>query len=156
MVVRTSKRTLRLKHLLAAHAELIANGGRLRNHSAGVGGVGGQFATYLPPESARVPGLMNDLLAHVMRPSAKDLLTATVSMVRLLQIHPFPDGNGRTARLLFVALLASAYGWRPVFADLLACLFRSGNHELLLASIEQQRSGDWTAVLALYQRLVAG
>lgn len=75
-------------------------------------------------------------------------------MQRLLQIHPFTDGNGRLARLLFIAMLGSQYGIRAIYKDFIDGLFDSDRHLLVLASLRQVRTGDWTEVLMLLERRV--
>jgi Fic family protein len=70
---------------------------------------------YMPPESVAVPGLMSDLgewlnssEATVLHPVER----AVLAHFRLVHIHPFTDGNGRTARLLMNLLLMRA-GYPP-------------------------------------------
>lgn len=56
---------------------------------------------YLPPEFADVPDLMKDLCEWVS--NAKELpvpLIAGVVHYQFVTVHPYIDGNGRTARLL--------------------------------------------------------
>lgn len=56
---------------------------------------------YLPPEHYRVPELMNAFVNDVNRGWASDALgLATFVLWRLNYIHPFINGNGRTARAL--------------------------------------------------------
>lgn len=68
---------------------------------------------YVPPESERVPGLMKKFVNDMNR--EKDRLHpiewAALLHKGLVDIHPFVDGNGRTARLLMnLALIHSGYG----------------------------------------------
>lgn len=71
-------------------------------------------ATYRPPESWEVPPLMADWevwvagTAHTLPP----VVQAALAHHRLAAIHPFVDGNGRTARLLMNLLLLRA-GYPP-------------------------------------------
>ena len=63
---------------------------------------------YGPPGPADVPSLMADLLAWVVSERATELppvLRAGLLLHRFLSIHPFPDGNGRTGRILNVLYL---------------------------------------------------
>ena len=63
---------------------------------------------YLPPEAADVPVLMASLERWVRRAEADRLpvpLTAGLVHYQFVTIHPFFDGNGRTARLLATFLL---------------------------------------------------
>lgn len=149
MAAQVTKRTLRLKHLLSAHRTLLDGGGRLRQGLVHAGGVRGHYASYVPPVAASVGGLLDDLLAFMAQTDSPDMLTATVATVRLLQIHPFNDGNGRTARLLFLSLLVAGFGWRTIHPQLIGSLFQAGNHALISRSLHQIRTGDWTSTLAL-------
>lgn len=68
-------------------------------------------ASHSPPDAARVPFLMDELLEWINEKRAPryDLLTAALAHHRFVWIHPFTNGNGRTARLLTYAMLAK-YG----------------------------------------------
>ena len=63
---------------------------------------------YLPPEAKDVSGLMADLLVWLDQ-KQKDLLPcplrAAVAHYQFATIHPYYDGNGRTARLLATLIL---------------------------------------------------
>ncbi len=56
------------------------------------------------PSPAEVPALMGDFAAW-LRAAADTPRTAFEAHLRLVNIHPFNDGNGRTARLLMNLLL---------------------------------------------------
>ena len=57
------------------------------------------------PSPAAIPSLMGDFAAWLSRASAADPATAFTAHRRLVDIHPFNDGNGRTARLLMNLIL---------------------------------------------------
>lgn len=62
---------------------------------------------YLPPEGVAVPGLMSDF-AEWLNGEARSLSAierAALAHFRLVDIHPFADGNGRSARLLMNLIL---------------------------------------------------
>ena len=66
---------------------------------------------YLPPEWQDVPQLMNDLVAWVNSPACAALpapVQAAIFMWQFLTIHPYTDGNGRTARMLATYILRRA------------------------------------------------
>ncbi|NES22794.1 MAG: Fic family protein, partial [Symploca sp. SIO3E6] len=75
---------------------------------------------YAPPEPKDVPGLMNDLVHWLSSSVAIELpapIRAAILTHRFLSIHPFNDGNGRTARLLATAeLWRSCYRMRGFFS----------------------------------------
>ena len=64
------------------------------------------------PEPSAVPGLMADFATRLAAsPPSPEL--ALEAHLRLVSIHPFADGNGRTARLLMNLLLLRA-GYPPL------------------------------------------
>ena len=103
------------QHLLEAHGLLMAGlidaPGRFRN-----GGVciyrGDQLAHMAPP-AARVPDLVNDLLAWLAASTWHPLLVSCVAHYELEFIHPFADGNGRLGRHWQTLILSR---WNPLLA----------------------------------------
>lgn len=63
---------------------------------------------YLPPDHGEVDSLMGELLAFVARSrgTVDPLILAGLFHKQFVLIHPFTDGNGRTARLATKLLLA--------------------------------------------------
>ncbi len=55
---------------------------------------------YIPPEYCDIPELLNELVEYVNTTDDHPLIVAAVVHYQLVTIHPFEDGNGRTARLL--------------------------------------------------------
>ncbi len=76
---------------------------------------------YLPPEAKDVPGLMKDLV-HWINAEMKsaDLpmpIVAGLAHYQFATIHPYLDGNGRTARLLTTLILHKAgYGLKGIYS----------------------------------------
>lgn len=63
---------------------------------------------YLPPEAADVPGLMRDLIAWIEQAEREEMpapVIAGLAHYQFVTIHPFYDGNGRTARTLATLIL---------------------------------------------------
>lgn len=75
---------------------------------------------YLPPESPDVPGLMNDLcnwLAQTKQDQMPHPLRAAIAHYQFATIHPYIDGNGRTARLLTTLILhKESYGLKGIYS----------------------------------------
>ena len=71
-------------------------------------------AIYTPPSPEEVPPLMHDLVSWFSRPvDPHPVIAAGVAQFQLVHIHPFLDGNGRTARLLSTYLLSrSGYDFK--------------------------------------------
>lgn len=69
-------------------------------------------ANFVPPPPAKVPGLMKDFASKIsqMENAYHPVEYAALLHKELVSIHPFVDGNGRTARLLMnLALLQHGY-----------------------------------------------
>lgn len=75
---------------------------------------------YLPPEAREVPSLMGGLVDWVQRAEEEELpvpVIAGLAHYQLATIHPYWDGNGRTARLLATFLLhRGGYGLHGFFS----------------------------------------
>ncbi|WP_165062500.1 Fic family protein [Adlercreutzia sp. ZJ154] len=55
---------------------------------------------YIPPESSDIPKLLNELEEYLETTDDHPLIIAAIVHYQLVTIHPFEDGNGRTARLI--------------------------------------------------------
>lgn len=55
---------------------------------------------YIPPEYIDIPRLLDELVEYVNTTDEHPLIIAGVVHYQLVTIHPFEDGNGRTARLM--------------------------------------------------------
>ena len=55
---------------------------------------------YIPPEYSDIPSLLDELVEYVNTTDDHPLIVAAVVHYQMVTIHPFEDGNGRTARLL--------------------------------------------------------
>lgn len=75
---------------------------------------------YLPPEAKDVPALMKGLVDWVRQTRSERLpppLMAGLAHYQFVTIHPYYDGNGRTARLLATFLLQrDGYGLNGFFS----------------------------------------
>ena len=63
---------------------------------------------FRPPKNEDVPGLMKDLLNWINSKGAKEIepiIEAGIVHYEFVRIHPFVDGNGRTARVLATLIL---------------------------------------------------
>lgn len=70
---------------------------------------------YIPPEYCDVPDLLDELVEYVNSTDDHPLLIAAVVHYQLVTIHPFEDGNGRTARLVSGYILdINGYGFNGI------------------------------------------
>jgi len=85
------------------------NAGKIRREPVFVNDPRLRKPIYLPPDHRDVPGLMKDLVNFTCSNKTKldPLIIAGVFHKQFVIIHPFIDGNGRTARLATKALLAN-------------------------------------------------
>ena len=77
--------------------------GTYRNRQVVVGNRATGEITFMPPKTKEVPSLMKGLVDWLGSGDASGLdpvLVAAIAHYELVRIHPFIDGNGRTARAL--------------------------------------------------------
>lgn len=73
---------------------------------------------YTPPPPSEVPALMKEFVAWLQNEQEiNPVLVAGISQFHLVHIHPFVDGNGRTARLLStLCLYQRGYDFKRLFS----------------------------------------
>ena len=96
---------LKEKDILDVHALVLQKiekefAGRFRTSGVRISG-----ANFVPPNALRVPDFIEDLIQWVNTSDIDILVKVCIFHHRLVWIHPFFDGNGRTARLMFNLLL---------------------------------------------------
>ncbi len=70
---------------------------------------------YIPPEYIDIPNLLDELVEYVNTTDDHPLIIAAVVHYQIVTIHPFEDGNGRTARLLSGYILdIKGYGFNGI------------------------------------------
>ncbi|MBR1931490.1 MAG: Fic family protein [Lachnospiraceae bacterium] len=70
---------------------------------------------YIPPEYSDIPSLLDELVKYVNTTDDHPLIVAAIVHYQLVTIHPFEDGNGRTARLLSGYVLdINGYGFNGI------------------------------------------
>ncbi len=70
---------------------------------------------YIPPEYKDIPVLLDELVEYVNTTDDHPLIVAAVVHYQLVTIHPFEDGNGRTARLMSGYILdLNGYGFNGI------------------------------------------
>lgn len=110
----TGKIRFNLDFILHIHKQITQklvpeyNCGKLRESSVFVNNPATGKTIYWPPDFPEVPLLMEKLADYVNRNEGvtDSLIVAGIFHKQFVIIHPFMDGNGRTARLVTKALLA--------------------------------------------------
>lgn len=90
---------------------LVDRPGKYRNHPEGV--FDGNRVIFIAPKEDMVPSLMNNLFDWLRNDDETPLIIKScVFHYEFVFIHPFSDGNGRTARLWQNVILSK---WNPIF-----------------------------------------
>lgn len=108
------KRKIGERDILAIHGIILKNiekefSGRYRHGQVRILG-----SKHLPPNYLKVPQLMEELIPWINKNPEKLGVVefSALAHYRLVKIHPFYDGNGRTARLLMnLILMKAGYPW---------------------------------------------
>ncbi len=96
------------------HALVMAGGKAVKKPTPYRGGqnvirdAGSRRIVYMPPEASDVPRLMEELLDWLRRSEREGVpcpIRAGIAHYQFATIHPYYDGNGRTARLLTTLIL---------------------------------------------------
>jgi len=99
-----------LKTQKAVTSELINdfNSGKIRQQPVFVNDPITRKVIYLPPDHKDVKSLLDDLIKYITsnKNQIDPLILAGIFHKQFVTIHPFIDGNGRTARLITKVLLA--------------------------------------------------
>lgn len=87
--------------------------GHLRGVQNAIYEAGSHRIVYLPPEPKDVENLVLDLSAWVQETKEHPIITAAIFHNQFVTVHPFVDGNGRSARFLSLYFLeAKGYDWQ--------------------------------------------
>ncbi|WP_340675703.1 Fic family protein [Paraperlucidibaca sp.] len=107
-----------------------------------------RVGNHLPPDSYRVPALMDDFVNVVNRhwESEDAVVLASYVLWRMNYIHPFINGNGRTARAAcYFILCIKAGGWLPG-KTILPELLRRDRDDYVLALRKVDKSWESKAM----------
>jgi Fic family protein len=135
---------LRTLHALITK-DLLPTAGAYRSGAVFISG-----SEYRPPPHSQVPALMRDWFAWLADESQgyPPIVRAALAHEMLLAIHPFLDGNGRTARLVLnLQLMQAGYpvtlllrGWRATY----------------IRALEQAHHGQYSPLVNVIGRAVEG
>ncbi len=140
-----SEKTLKKIHSLTTN-RLIEDEfvGIYREKQVVIKGVDGSEVAFRPPHSSEVPFLLADFFAWINSEAAKQIhpiLRAAITHYQLVNIHPFVEGNGRTARAMATLVLYLAkYDFKKFFS--LEQYFDADVARYYQALLSVQQSGD--------------
>jgi len=127
-----TEHTLRNLHTLVLRTIDDDEAGRYRRARVAITG-----SEFTPPPAAAVPGLMSDLARWLSSAEAARLHPvegAALAHFRLVHVHPFVDGNGRTARLL-LNLILMRQGYPPA-------IVRVNDRPIYYDTLDAAHAGD--------------
>lgn len=106
-------------HFMISQHDLSANPGRLRQGWIGVhNSISGELV-HEGVDRGRLEPLLNDLIGYMNDPDVESpILKGAMAHLNFTLLHPFSDGNGRTARCLQTAALASEGIISPIFSSI--------------------------------------
>lgn len=137
-----AKYMLDAKDVLSLHALILQKiekdfAGRYRNMGVRITG-----ANFVPPNAAKVDSYMEELIKWVNENSGLHPLVRTaIFHHRFVWIHPFFDGNGRTARLLMNLLLMKE-GYPPA-------VILKNDRKKYYDALNKANNGDYSKLLLL-------
>jgi len=134
---------LRSLDLLSIHRMVMTNimddyAGRFRPGMVRITG-----ANFTPPNASKVGEMIDDLVEFInLNQNSYDIVTlATIFHHRFVWIHPFNDGNGRTARLA-MNLLFLKEGYPPAFILL-------NDRKKYISALQLANQGDYSKLLLM-------
>jgi Fic/DOC family len=95
---------------------------------------------------SKIEVLMEDVLG-IEKSHLPISLSILVSMIRMLQIHPFSDGNGRTTRLYHCWRIKKMLGDKTAFLEVVDSLWQRNRFDLHGASLQIRDQDDWQPYL---------
>ena len=118
------------------------NAGRYRRVPVRIAG-----STVIMPNALRVPELMKEFIEWIQKENSHAIIVSAQAHYKLVSIHPFTDGNGRTARLLMNLILLQE-GYPP------AIIRREDRKEYINAIEKAQLGGSLNDFLKLIYEAV--
>ena len=110
---------------------------------------------YTPPDADEVPEMMGQLIDFIQNSSLHPVLKACIAHFYFVYVHPFGDGNGRTARALsYMMLLRSGYDFFRYFSISDIVAKERGKYYHAIKNTEDS-DGDMTYFIDFYSDMLA-
>lgn len=150
-----SGRPLTEKRLVRANALALGQkSSSLRRGPMWVGGSHPSRAWYVAPPADRMKPLLKNLIELTEWSHFPCSLKASLALCQLLLVHPFDDGNGRTARALFLGLGFRELGVQESLVDSLTRLWQDQGSALHGATLRLTETGRWDSYLELCESAI--
>lgn len=105
------------------------------------------------PEARHVPATLASIGDQMRVARSSPLFVATVTLARLVNCHPFRDGNGRVGRVLFNSFLMNYGLGRNAYVPLYDVFrYSQGGYEIRLRMAETQ--GQWDELFSYMSDIV--
>lgn len=116
---------------------------------------GREGVVYTPPRAEVVPEMMRALVKFIRESELHPLLKACIAHFYLVYVHPFGDGNGRTARALsYMMLLQAGYDFFRYVSVSGVVAEERGRYYRAMRSVEES-DGDMTYFIDAYSAMLA-
>ena len=110
---------------------------------------------YTPPPAEMIPEMMNRLINFIQKSELHPVLKACIAHFYFVYVHPFSDGNGRTARALsYMMLLQSGYDFFRYFSISDIVAQERGKYYRSMKNVEHS-DGDMTYFIDCYSAMLA-
>ncbi len=120
-LIKKHQRKLDAKLILECHSQLLSrivtesSRGKFRTVQNAIYETGSKKNVCLPPEAKDVMLLIDELCYWVNVTKAHPIICAAIFHNQFVTVHPFIDGNGRSARFLSLYLLETRnYDWKKI------------------------------------------
>ena len=116
---------------------------------------GREGVVYTPPRADAVPEMMRSLIDFIQESELHPLLKACIAHFYFVYVHPFGDGNGRTARALsYMMLLQAGYDFFRYFSISGIVAEERGKYYRAMRNVENS-DGDMTYFIDAYSNMLA-
>lgn len=116
---------------------------------------GREGVVYTPPQADAVPEMMRLLVEFIQKSELHPLLKACIAHFYFVYVHPFGDGNGRTARALsYMTLLQAGYDFFRYFSISGVVAEERGKYYRSMRNVEDS-DGDMTYFIDAYSGMLA-
>ena len=116
---------------------------------------GREGVVYTPPQAEEVPRMMKSLVDFIQTSELHPLLKACIAHFYFVYVHPFGDGNGRTARALsYMMLLQAGYDFFRYFSISGVVAEERGKYYRAMRNVEEA-DGDMTYFIDTYSNMLA-